>query len=412
MIMPCAFRNYFMFESETSTTGGNDLLDQQKTIIRQYSKAILISGIFGIVYTIFSGFPYLGNYLLLGVEPNIAPISINRSPFISVALCSLAISYAFLGFSVFYLSKLYNKIYYPIQRRLFYRGILYLYIAFTIFLVIIVIGITIFGDISDTNISTQQSPVSFIFAIILIYTMSTFPLTIFFVITSFALRIKNQYFILLAFIAAPDVYFLPIITGLLGLIMTSAQGNTVSKLLYANATRKIRRIELRITATVYRMKYLDRRRYNKYVYPVMALSIPATAILLYYSLIIKSYYVGGYEFYYHPYHFGSDGLTNDVSTTILLFFDFILISFMASTFKPRTISLIFVMSFLAGIAFMGISVALILGYPVNFPEGLRDAYSQSLEFPYLGFFFGSLLVRTQHPKIQKKASKVEEQRLN
>ena len=131
MIMPCAFRNYFMFESETSTTGGNDLLDQQKTIIRQYSKAILISGIFGIVYTIFSGFPYLGNYLLLGVEPNIAPISINRSPFISVALCSLAISYVFLGFSVFYLSKLYNKIYYPIQRRLFYRGILYLYIAFT-----------------------------------------------------------------------------------------------------------------------------------------------------------------------------------------------------------------------------------------------------------------------------------------
>ena len=216
----------------------------------------------------------------------------------------------------------------------------------------------------------------------------------------------------MAFIAAPDVYFLPIITGLLGLIMTSAQGNTVSKLLYANATRKIRRIELRITATVYRMKYLDRRRYNKYVYPVMALSIPATAILLYYSLIIKSYYVGGYEFYYHPYHFGSDGLTNDVSTTILLFFDFILISFMASTFKPRTISLIFVMSFLAGIAFMGISVALTLGYPVNFPEGLRIAYSQSMEFPGYGFFYGSLLVRTQHPKIQKKASKVEEQRLN
>ena len=92
------------------------------------------------------------------------------------------------------------------------------------------------------------------FAIILIYTMSTFPLTIFFVITSFALRTKNQYFILLAFIAAPDVYFLPIIAGLLGLIMTSAQGNADSKLLYAEVTRKIRRIELRITAIVYRIK--------------------------------------------------------------------------------------------------------------------------------------------------------------
>ena len=284
MIAPCAFRIYFMFEIETSTIGDNNLLEQQKTIIRQYSKAILISGLFGIVYTILSGFPYLGNYLFFGVEPNIAPISINRSPFISVALSSLAISYVFLGFSVFCLSKLYNKVYYPNQRRLFYRGFMYLYIAFTIFLVIIVIGITIAGDISDINNSTQQSLISFIFAAFLIYTMSTFPLAIFFVIASFALRTKNQYLILLAFIAAPDVYFLPIIAGLLGLFILSDRGNRALRFLYAVARRKIRGIELRILAIVYRARYLDRRMYNKYVYPVLVLSILATAISLYYSL--------------------------------------------------------------------------------------------------------------------------------
>ncbi len=404
MIAPCVFRIYFMFEIETSTIGDNNLLVQQKTIIRQYSKAILISGIFGIIYTIFSGFPYLGNYLLFGVEPNIAPISINRSPFISVALSSLAISYVFLGFSVFHLSKLYNKVYYPNQRRLFYRGLMYLYIAFTIFLVIIVIGITIAGDFSDTNNSTQQSPSSFIFAIILIYTMSTFPLAIFFVITSFALRTKNQYLILLAFIAAPDVYFLPIIAGFLGLFMISDRGNRALRFLYAVARRKIRRIELRILAIVYRVRYLDRQRYNKYVYPVLAFSILVTAILLYYSLTIKSFLIGGYKFYYHPYHFGPDNISNELFLVFLLFLDFLLIRYVVHS--ARSIKIIYNMSLLIGISLSAMSIAFILESQGNY-SSLLDTYSQSIELPAYGFIFGSFLFRSTYLKNRKKGQMLE-----
>lgn len=396
MIMRCAFRNYFMFESETSTIGDNDLLDQQKTIIRQYSKAILISGIFGIVYEILSGFPYLGVYLFFGLPFQIPSVAFHSSSLVIIAFSSLVPSYISLGIGVLFLSRLYRKAYYSKKRRLFYRGLLYLLSAYTIWLIMITIIIMISGIKSNpTNQPTQLY--SIILSLVMIYTMFTFSLTIFFVITSFALRTKNQYFILLAFIAAPDVYFLPIIAGLLGLIMTSAQGNTASKLLYAEVTRKIRRIELRITAIVYRIKYLDRRRYNKYVYPLLALSILATTILLYYSLIIKYYFVYEYKFYYHPYHFGPNGISNGISLMCLIAFDLLLIKFLTNGVK--SINLIVNASSILGITIVLFSGILMSGYPGNYPRGLLEAYSQSLDFSAFGVLLGTVLIS---PKNQKK----------
>ena len=396
-----------MFGNENSNAGDNNLLELQIAIIWKFSKAILISGIFGIIYTILSGFPYMGAYLFFGIEPHIPPLSLARSLLISISLSSLTISYIYLGLSLFRLSTLYNKDYYPDGERLIYRGILYLWVTYVIFLVVIVIGIMIFGTIQVSNISSSNEPTqpySFILSKILLGTMFTLPLGIFFTIASFALRTKNYYLILLAFIAAPDVYFTPIIAGLLGLFMISGRGNRALTCFYSEVRRKIRRIELRILAIVYRVLYLDRRRYNKYVYPVLVLSILATAISLYDSLTIKSFLIGGYKFYYHPYHFGPDNISNELFLVFLLFLDFLLIRYVVHS--ARSIKIIYNMSLLIGISLSAMSIAFILESQGNY-SSLLDTYSQSIELPAYGFIFGSFLFRSTYLKNRKKGQMLE-----
>ena len=403
MIALCAFRIYFMFGNENSNAGDNNLLEQQKVIIWKFSKAILTSGIFGIIYTILSGFPYLGVYLFFGLPSQLPSVVFYSSSLVIIAFSSLFLSYISLGIGTFFLSRLYNKVYYSKKRRLFYRGLLYLLSAYTIWLVIITIVIMFSGISSNpTNQPTQMY--SFILSLVMIYTMFTFSIAIFFVIASFALRTKNQYLILLALIAAPDVYFLPIVAGLLGLIMTSAQTNRFSWALQQIVTTKIRRIELRILAIVYRVRYLDRQRYNKYVYPGLAISILVTAISLYYSLTIKSFLIGGYKVYYHPYHFGPDNISNELFLVFLLFLDFLLIRYVVHS--ARSIKIIYNMSLLIGISLSAMSIAFILESQGNY-SSLLDTYSQSIELPAYGFIFGSFLFRSTYLKNRKKGQMIE-----
>ena len=299
---------------------------------------------------------------------------------------------------MFCLSNLYRKIYYSKQRRLFYRGILCLYSAYAIMLIGIIIEIVIFGISINSNRPTQLS--SLIFILIIVYTMLSFPLGIFLVITSFALRSKSYYLILLAFLAAPDIYFIPIIAGTIGYLITSAQGRRFSQFLTKYFVPKIQKIELYTSnsivpkirrvqsvmhSIIFRIKYLERRRYNKYVYPALGLSLLATGILLYYSFIIDSYSIYGYKYYYHPYFEGPGGIFNLLGIMFLIILDFALIKYLENS--ERAMRLINFVSTFSAVGFL--SFPFILSWFIHRYNtiGFILAYDESAIFVYLALVF-------------------------
>jgi hypothetical protein len=393
-----------MFVEDNQVAAGDNLHLEQMAIVRKFSLMFLISGIFGTAYMILSGFLYLGPYFFVDMPSYLPPMTFQSSPFTIIAFSSLIISYMFLTSAVFSLSNLYKKVYYSKNRRLFYRGMLFLYSAYAGFLTIVVVIIMIFGNSTNPNQITQLYLL--ILALFLLFTIFTFSLGILLAITYFALRSKSYYLILLAFLAAPDIYFIPIIAGALGYLMTSSEGIRIGKFLITHFAPKIRRMHLYLTEffapKIRRMqlliKYLGRRRYKKYVYPALVLSILVTVILLYYSLISESYFICGYEFYYHPYFYGPDGIFNQAGIIGLLFFDFLFIRYLINSERAK--KLIFYTSIFLAIGIIFIYLGVILFFGQYYPNGSIYEYEQVIMSLCWGLELGAFVSKPKTKKPQ------------
>ena len=394
-----------MFVDDNQIATSENLERAQIAIIRKFSIMLFISGIFGTVYMILSGFPYLGNYLFFGLPSYLPPVPFHILSPTFIAFSSLIISYVFLSSGVFFLSNLYKKVYYSKRRRLFYRGILYLNTAYLVYLIGAVIGIMAVGISTNTNQPSQVF--SFIFSIVFFYTLFSFFVVNLLVLYSFGSRTGRYSLMLFAFLAASDIYFIPIIAGAFGYLITSSYGDVLWKYLMDLFTPKIRKIESGINKIqnkvnttksniISRIEQSNRNKYKKYVYPALILSLLATGILLYYSFVITSYNQYGYEYYNHPYYYGPIGIFNAIGLTLLITIIFALIKYLNNS--ERVMKLAFSMPFLIASVITIFILILKWVFFKDYPTGELNAYMFTEYYLYLSLAAASIITKNKTVK--------------
>ena len=212
---------------------------------------------------------------------------------------------------------------------------------------------------------------------------------------------------LFAFLAASDIYFIPIIAGAFGYLITSSYGDVLWKYLMDLFTPKIRKIESGINKIqskvnttksniISRIEQSNRNKYKKYVYPALILSLLATGILLYYSFVITSYNQYGYEYYNHPYYYGPIGIFNAIGLTLLITIIFALIKYLNNS--ERVMKLAFSMPFLIASVITIFILILKWVFFKDYPTGELNAYMFTEYYLYLSLAAASIITKNKTVK--------------
>ncbi|MHB8361450.1 MAG: hypothetical protein ACYDAO_09450 [Thermoplasmataceae archaeon] len=406
-------------EANHEKTPKEDYLQEQVSLVRKFSIFLMISGTLGGVYTLFSGHSYYGVFYALTLGPPSPTLTLKTPSNLFIAYGALIASFAILSVSTFYLSKLFKKKYFKKKYGTVALGLMYLLSVLSIFIIFLTIL-----TLANLLEGYSQHPPPLIEAIILspliviawvfFFSIFIFPFGIFFSIVSFANRTKRPYFIILALLSAPGIYYLPVIAGIFGYFITFGDYST-EMAFYRDSINILKEGINTLKGEIIkntnelrdRISKINRDKYRKYSYPALFISMFATVLCLYFSFtFVPDIFEGAVMYYYDPYLHGTYGILIILGDIMLPTFDIAFLGYATNSKKISVMAffIIYTLFFGADFYLSGLLPWVKFTDKENVPIMFSSVFFYFFMSFYMSFF--SLLFPDINKRSRKKKSDV------